>query len=627
MPMARAHAFLLAVLLLAVAPDARAAYSLVWADEFNGGALDTSKWGYDLGDGCPDLCGWGNSELQYYRSQNVTVEGGHLVLTARQESYGGKQFTSGKVVTRDKHSFLYGRMEMRAKLPSGGGMWPAFWMMPQDDVYGGWAASGEIDIMESANQMDFIGGTLHFGGSFPQNTSTGGTYAPGNTDFSDGFRVYAIEWEPDVMRWYVDDVLYSTKTSNQWFTNAAPGNPRAPFDQAFYLILNAAVGGNYTGCTSPGCVSASLPQEFRIDYVRVYADIDNALPSVSIVSPGSGSTLPRGDVLIEVDASDSDGSIARVEFYDDYTLLGESTEAPFDFLWEDVFDGCYRVRVRAIDDQGGTNESVADLTVGTGCGQGPYQGSFVVLPGRLEAEDYDEGGPLVAYQDSDASNNGGAYRPSEHVDLEACADAGGGYNLGWIRPGEWVEYTVVATQTGSYDFRARVASENGGGTFRLEVDGVDRTGVVTTPDTGGWQTWTDVDFSANLDAGPRVLRFVPLSGEFNVNWFEALSVATSAPSGAVRGAIRSLDSYPNPFNPRTSIRFELDGGADVDLVVYSAAGRRVKTLAAGERVAAGTHVRVWDGRDEAGRVVAGGVYHARLRAGDRTKTVRLVLLK
>ncbi len=615
-------------LTLAASPrPVSATYSLVWADEFNGTALDTDNWGYDIGTGCPDLCGWGNAELQYYRSENVDVFAGNLVITAREESIGGRSFTSGKIVTRNKHSFLYGRIEMRAKLPKGGGMWPAFWMMPQDDTYGTWAASGEIDIMESANEMDYVAGTLHFGGEFPQNTFSGGSYSPPNADFSAGFRTYAIEWEPDEIRWYVDDVLYSTKTSDEWFTNTAPGNPRAPFDQPFYLILNTAVGGNYTGCTSPGCITTEFPQRFVVDYVRVYADTDNVMPSVEILEPRPGSTLPRGNVTISVDVDDPDGSIDRVEFYDDFDYLGEATTAPYEFVWENVFDGCYRVRARVIDDEGGTAEAVSDITVGSGCGQAPYGDTVTTLPGRIEAENYDEGGPVVAYVDSDPTNNGGAYRPTEGVDLEATTDVGGGFNLGWVAPGEWVEYTTVVLATGTFDLRARVASASGGGTFRLEVDGIDRTGAITVPATGGWQDWVDVDFTADLTSGVHVIRFVPLSGEFNLNWIEGLSVATSAPSAAARTTIEHLESYPNPFNPRAQIRFVLSEPAPVDLVVYDAAGRVVRTIASGETLAAGEHERAWNGRDDAGRVVGGGVYHARLRAGGDAETVRLVLLK
>ena len=290
-----------------------ATFSLVWSDEFNGTSLDLTKWTPDIGDGCPSLCGWGNNELQYYRAENLAVSGGNLVITTLEESFGGRSYTSGKVTTRNKHTFLYGRIEMRAKIPTGGGMWPAFWMMPQDDVYGGWAASGEIDIMESANETTSVGGTIHYGGSYPNNTYSGGSYSLGGASFADDFHIYAVEWEPDEMRWYVDGVLFYTRTSAQWYTDAAPDNPQAPFDQDFYIIINAAIGGNYTGCTSPSCITASLPQQFLIDYIRVYEDIPNAAPAVSITSPVSGSSHPTGDITIDATASDPDGSIAGVD--------------------------------------------------------------------------------------------------------------------------------------------------------------------------------------------------------------------------------------------------------------------------------------------------------------------------
>ena len=246
-------------------------WALVWSDEFDGTSLNPANWECMIGDGCSyGICGWGNDELQYYRSRNVWVQGGVLIIESRRENYGGKQFTSGRIRSANKQDFLYGRMEARIKVPTGGGMWPAFWMMPTDSVYGGWAASGEIDIMETCNETDYIGGTIHYGGPWPDNRWSSSSYEPAGMDFSDDFHVYSLEWEPDVMRWYVDGVLYSTKTSGQWYSTAAPGNDRAPFDQEFHFLLNVAVGGNYTGCTSPSCITADFPQQMLVDWVRVY---------------------------------------------------------------------------------------------------------------------------------------------------------------------------------------------------------------------------------------------------------------------------------------------------------------------------------------------------------------------
>lgn len=605
-----------------VAP-AQATYSLVWADEFNGAALNTADWSYDVGTGCPSLCGWGNSELQYYRSQNVAVTGGNLVITAKAESFGGSSYTSGKIKTKGKRSFLYGRIEMRAKLPTGGGIWPAFWMLPEADVYGGWASSGEIDIMEAANATTSVGGTIHYGGTYPANTFSGGSYSLGGASFASAFHIYAIEWEPDAIRWYVDGVLYFTRTSAQWYSNGAPANPRAPFDQAFYILLNTAVGGNYTGCTSPGCVTAAFPQQYLVDYVRVYADIVNAAPTVSITSPGGG-VLPAGPITIDATASDPDGTIAKVEFYNGFTWLGEDTTAPYSFTWNSVGNGCYEVVARVIDNLGGVATDRVDLTVGTGCGQAPYLGSPFLFPTRVQAEAYDVGGEGVAYHDVNPANNGGQYRPSEGVDIEICADAGGGYNVGWISPGEYVEYTVSVPVSGNYPINVRVASQSVGGTFRLEFNGDDATGSIVVPATGAWQAWTTISTTATLSAGQQVMRFVPTAGEFNLNYFDVVS----APSAVLPGGGPARDvlyaAYPNPFTRTTAIRYDLQERGAVRLAIFDVRGGLIRTLMAGETVAAGRHEMAWDGRDETGRMTAPGVYFYRLDAGRYAETRRLV---
>jgi beta-glucanase (GH16 family) len=235
-------------------------YELVWSDEFDGTSVDTSKWVYDVGTG---QGGWGNSQLEYDTAGlNASVSGGNLIIEARSESYGGRSYTSTRMKTKGKHDFTYGKLEARIKIPSTKGIWPAFWMMPTDNEYGGWAASGEIDIMESINQAVKVYGTIHYGGAWPANHSSGGSYT-GVPDFSTDFHVYAIEWEPTRIRWYVDGNLYSTKTS--WYSTGwlYP----APFDKRFYFLLNVAVGGTWPG---PPDGTSVFPQYMVVDYVRVY---------------------------------------------------------------------------------------------------------------------------------------------------------------------------------------------------------------------------------------------------------------------------------------------------------------------------------------------------------------------
>ncbi|MEM1057542.1 MAG: glycoside hydrolase family 16 protein [Bacteroidota bacterium] len=252
-------------------PDAEATppgWNLVWSDEFDGAELDETKWEYQLGDGCPDLCGWGNAELQSYTRENTEVSNGTLKITALREIAGNDtSYTASRLRTLGRGDWTYGRFEIKAKLPTGQGLWPAIWLLFSEDTYGGWAASGEIDIMEAVgDKPDEIFGTIHYGGPFPANTFSGEEFRLASGDFTDDFFVFAIEWEEGEIRWYVNNVLYATRTSDDWFTTGS-NNPAAPFDHAFHMILNVAVGGNLPG--SPDATTV-FPQTMEVDYVRVY---------------------------------------------------------------------------------------------------------------------------------------------------------------------------------------------------------------------------------------------------------------------------------------------------------------------------------------------------------------------
>ncbi len=491
-------------------------YQLVWNDEFDGPEIDLTKWEHEV-----NGLGGGNNELQYYtdRPENSFIENGCLVIQALEETYTGpdgtRDYTSARLRTPNKGDFLYGRFEARLKLPSGQGMWPAFWMLPTDWVYGGWAASGEIDVMEAINIPKSIYGTIHYGGTWPDNVSSGCTYTEGHgpkaTDFSKDFHIYSMEWEPGLMRWYVDGNLYCTKTD--WWSSAAPFP--APFNQRFHLLLNLAVGGNWPGAPDETTV---FPQHYIIDYVRVY-QIANDPPNVTITRPQNGATLPAGDILIEATASDPDGNIASVAFYQNGTLLGEDTTAPYSYTWSGAPDGCYTLKAVATDDGGYSAEDQVDITVGIGCPQTPFYGTPMTIPGTIEIEDFDLGQSGEAYYDIDAGNTGGVYRTDVDVDIEACGE--GGYDVGWINAGEWLEYTVNVTTSGTYTIEVRVASMTTGGTFHIDFGGVDVTGPISVPVTGDWQAWATVQVSdIPLSAGVQVLRFFSESDGYNVNFIE-----------------------------------------------------------------------------------------------------------
>ncbi|WP_063840083.1 carbohydrate binding domain-containing protein [Paenibacillus sp. FSL R5-0912] len=248
-------------------------WSLVWNDEFDDNVIDPAKWTYDLGDGTTvGNPGWGNNELEYYTNEgkNVKEEDGKLIITARKEAVGGKPYTSTRIKTNGLYSKMYGKFEIRAKAPTGKGLWPAIWMLPEDYTYGNWAASGELDIMEGwGSRPNVVAGTIHYGSQWPDNVYSGKEYVlPGNSTIED-YHTYSIEWEPGEIRWYVDGVLYSTK--NDWYSKSS-GQPAmnaypAPFNQRFHLLMNLAVGGNFDGNPTEDTV---FPSSMEIDYVRIY---------------------------------------------------------------------------------------------------------------------------------------------------------------------------------------------------------------------------------------------------------------------------------------------------------------------------------------------------------------------
>ena len=283
-------------------------YKLIWSDEFAGDSLDMDKWSYELGNWKLDdsgnyiTNGWGNNEQEFYTSQNTAVKDGILTIAARHEVWedeiqGRYEYTSSRISTAHKFSTCGGRVEVRARCDSGKSLWPAIWMLPEDSAYGGWASSGEIDIMEGwGSAPGKICGTIHFGGVWPNNTYlTNDHYFP-EGDGTQNWHTYSIEWERGEIRWYVDDILYSTQ--NDWYSEGF--SYPAPFDQNFYIILNLAVGGHFDGVdgiyADPNTF-AEGEKHFDIDYVRVYEKTD------SDFVPTEMSSLPLSNYIEGADAS------------------------------------------------------------------------------------------------------------------------------------------------------------------------------------------------------------------------------------------------------------------------------------------------------------------------------------
>ena len=288
-------------------PNEVPGWELVWHDEFDGHEIDRSKWDFDIGNGFYDyknhawVPGWGNDELQYYTCapENASVKDGSLIIRTRKESLHGCGYTSARLKTRQRDGTAlfttrFGRVEFRARVPSGKGLWPALWMLPQDDKYGGWAASGEIDLMEIAGETPHeVLNSIHFGATHPMRTLITTVYPLPNGSTVSDWHEYAVEWEAGEIRFYVDGV--QTSNHNHWWScstlegglgvdarQPADLNPwPAPFDQPFYLVMNVAVGGNFSGVPDE---ATCFPAELVVDYVRVHTK-----------AGGYGATKPIGE--------------------------------------------------------------------------------------------------------------------------------------------------------------------------------------------------------------------------------------------------------------------------------------------------------------------------------------------
>jgi len=268
-------------------------YTLVWSDDFDGDSLNSDNWNV------ADTNVVYNNELEAYKTENAYVQDGNLVLEAKKEDYLGKNYTSGKVFTKGKQAWTYGRFEIKAKMPESQGIWPAIWMLPEDDnLYGGWPQGGEIDLLELlGHQPNKIYGTVHYGNP---HASGQGEYTLQSGKFSDSYHIYAFEWDPGEMRWYIDGTLYHTEKS--WYTrdeNEADSiTYPAPFNRDFHLILNVAVGGDWPG--NPDSTTI-FPSKMFVDYVKVYERKDGVYPPAGERPELNNSTarqpLPDGNYI------------------------------------------------------------------------------------------------------------------------------------------------------------------------------------------------------------------------------------------------------------------------------------------------------------------------------------------
>ncbi|MFN8438449.1 MAG: family 43 glycosylhydrolase [Cytophagales bacterium] len=347
------------------------------------------------------------------------------------------------------------------------------------------------------------------------------------------------------------------------------------------------------------------------DFFRIGANITEATnsvkinPTITLTSPANKATyVTPASITISATASDADGTISKVDFYNGTTLLNSDASSPYSYSWTNVAAGTYYIKAIATDNQGNTSVSEID-TIKVNVAQAPYGGTAWVIPGIIQAENYDVGGNGFAYSDSTSGNSGGAsFRTDEDVDLETCTDAGGGYNLGWATKSEWLEYTVKVNNTATYDLDLRVACNGTGRTLSVSMDGVNIASNVTIPNTGGWQTWQTVTVSGiPLTAGQKVMRITVGNTDYvNLNYVE-YKVVTDVEELEVQ----TKRIYPNPFTNNFTIELEENSS-------YQLTNANGLVLTTGSN--AGTHLL--------GNELPKGIYFIRVTSNSKTLTYKLV---
>ncbi|MFL5729210.1 MAG: glycosyl hydrolase family 18 protein [Cytophagaceae bacterium] len=345
------------------------------------------------------------------------------------------------------------------------------------------------------------------------------------------------------------------------------------------LALNNAGGIMIWELTQDATGSKSLLT--AIDDI-IKSSINNTNPVVSITSPNKTSNAESDTITITADALDPDvsGSIAKVVFYAGTMKIGEDASAPYSVDWSGAGAGTYYVTAKAFDNAHGISTSLVDTVYIVAGSEASFGGPFSI-PGKIEAENYDMGGDNVSYHDLDLANSGSAYRAGS-VDLEATSDVGGGYNVGWTKPGEWLRYTVDVTANGSYDIQVRVATTLSGKKFHIEMNGVNVSGNISVPNTGGWQNWQTVTIpNIPLTSGSQTMKIAFDFGDFNLNY---ISYSISSGVTGITGSSTSLSTItaqPNPFSDQTTVSFSLTTGGETKIILYDELGKEISTVADG----------------------------------------------
>lgn len=599
-------------------------YEMVWSDEFNGSELDTSVWQFEIGGGANN-----ELQYYTDRPENLYVTDGKLTIKAFEESFGGKNYTSARINSSGKFNFKYGKIEAYMKLTYGQGIWPAFWTLGEAFHEVGWPGCGEIDIMEQVGGVtangkgdDVIHSTLHWGQIVNNgHPYYGQSYQLPDGIFADEFHLVSTVWEEDVVRTYCDSTLF--------YTIDLQSSEFDAFEKNFFIILNLAVGGDWPGSPDATTVFPQTfeidyvrlyksKETITIDGPEeVYAS-DSAL-HYSIFGGNNWTyewLLPEGasingitdssEVNINWGCSEADLRCHITSpVFDDTIVLNIEIKEPeiegplffspgetgLGFSFPALNSTSYSWSVpgdativsgensaSVIIDWGLTSDTVK-LQTQNSCGTSMY---FKVLypvgqysypdpmlphpvPGIIESTDYDYGGEGIAYHDTEPANQGPGPRQEEGVDTE---NNDGGSNIGWINSGEWTEYTIDVAESGSYKIDIRVATQNTSGISPLNIyfNGENRTGNITVPSTGAWNSFTTVSASpVMLYTSDTLMKLDFSGGGYNVG---RISISEFIPETNFETNMQeSLQIFPNPSsgNSRLSSDVEISELAVIDL--------------------------------------------------------------
>ena len=601
---------------------------LVWSDEFSGTEIDESKWSYDIGTGD---WGWGNGEAQYYtsNSSNSFIEDGKLVIQALQQNYGGANYTSARMVTRDQGDWTYGRVEVRAKLPSGIGTWPAIWMLPTDWVYGGWPYSGEIDIMEHVGfDPNVIHGTAHtedynwWNGIPPPSWSI---YTDGATsDFHD----YTLEWDEDYLKWYVDGIHYFTYANDQ-----AGDYATWPFDQRFHLLLNIAIGGTWGG--QQGIDDSIFPVRLEVDYVRVYEQ--STAPMITLTHTSGWNMI--GAPLITQNMNYNEvfpESVTGSLYSYNETYLNEDILVPGTGYWLNFYaEGSSAIQ----------GEPIAELTIELTEGWNLISGisDEISIGGIIDLEDIIVEGTI--YQFQEAYVNAEMIEPGEAYWIYSNAD-------GAITISSTNSIRTLSKIT-DHTERANILSINGRNLYfgvSIPEEEVLNYHLPPKPPKGAF----DVRFSNNMkvaensgaikimNSSPHLVIHYDIKD--NSNWiltgiqeYRISDYGEIIVSGDVSEFTLNKDieiplvysvsqNYPNPFNPKTTISYELPEHSNVSIIIYDLLGQTVKTLV-NKYEEPGFKFVTWGGTDNLGKPVTAGLYIYQIKADSFIAVRKMALLK